>query len=332
MKTSPPLLTLDDVAAAQARISGGIRRTVCRRMADQPELAGMEIWLKREDLQRTRSFKERGALNALLSLGAEQRLRGIVAASAGNHALGLAYQGSRLGVATTVVMPLGAPAVKVGRCRGLGAEVLLHGANFDAAQEHAAGLAAETGRALVHPFDDRAVIAGQGTLGLEIVDALPDFDAIVLPVGGGGLLAGVATAIKACRPKVRVIAVQTEGTPALSAALAGGGPAIVKTGRTLADGLAVARVGEITFAIASQFVDQVVTVSEADIAAAISLLARNGIVAEGAGATALAAVLGGEVRGRKVVVPITGGNIDPRFHERAVADAAASRRPVSRAA
>jgi threonine dehydratase len=210
--------------------------------------------------------------------------------------------------------------------------VLLHGANFDAAQANASGLALESGRTLVHPFDDLAVIAGQGTMGLEMIEAVPDLDIVVLPVGGGGLLAGVATVVKACRPAVRVIAVQTENTCAFSAARANGGPAEVSTGRTLADGLAVARVGEIAFAISSRFVDQVVTVSESEIAGAISLLARNGIVAEGAGASALAAVLGGEVRGGMAVVPVSGGNIDPRVHERAVIDGAAPRRRASRAA
>jgi threonine dehydratase len=319
MKTHSPTLSLADVEAARARISGGIRCTPCQRMPDPHELGGIDVWLKREDLQRTRSFKERGALNGLLSLGEAERARGIVAASAGNHALGLAYHGSRLRIGATVVMPVGASAVKVSRCRSLGAEVVLHGEDYDAAQKHASTLAEESGRSLVHPFDSLSIIGGQGTMALEIVEALAQFDAMVVPVGGGGLLAGIATVVKALRPEAKVIAVQAESAPGFLAACRGGRPVPVSVRATLADGIAVARVGSTSFAIAAPLVDEVVTVSELEIAAAMALLARNGIVSEGAGAVALAAVLSGRISAKSVVVPVSGGNVEPRLHEHAVA-------------
>ena len=275
----------------------------------------MRVWLKRDDLQRTGSFKERGARHALLCLGAEERARGVIAASAGNHALGLAYHGAQLGTRVTVVMPLTAPEVKIARCRGLGATVVLHGATFEAALAHAQALAAETGGALVHPFDDLRVIAGQGTMGLEIVEQAPELDAVVVPVGGGGLLAGMATAVKALRPGVRVIAVEPENAAGFLHARRAGAPVDVPPATTLADGLAVSRVGAATFALACGLVDDVVTVSEAEIASAIALLAREaGAVVEGAGAAPLAALLAGKVRARRVVLPIGGRNIDPRVH------------------
>ncbi len=281
----------------------------------------MEVWLKRDDLQRTGSFKERGARHALLCLTPEQRARGVVAASAGNHALGLAYHGAQLGVRVTVVMPTNAPAVKVTRCRGLGAEVVLQGETFEAAQVHARALATATGAAHVHPFDDLNVIAGQGTMALEILEQAPDLDTLVVPVGGGGLLAGIATVVKALRPDVRVVAVEPENAAGFIAAWLHGGPAAAALAPTLADGLAVSRVGELSFALAAPLVDDVVTVTEAEIATAIAALARKaGAVVEGAGATALAAILAGKVTGRRVVVPVCGRNIDARMHERVVAE------------
>lgn len=281
----------------------------------------MELWLKRDDLQRTGSFKERGARNALLCITLEQRARGVVAASAGNHALGLAYHGAQLGVRVTVVMPVTAPAVKVTRCRGLGAEVVLHGENFEQAQEHARQVAAVTGAAHVHPFDDLNVIAGQGTMALEILEQTPHLDTLVVPVGGGGLLAGIVTVVKALRPDVRVVAVEPANAAGFVAAYLNGGPASAVVASTLADGLAVSRVGELTFALAAPLVDDVVTVTEAELAVAVAALARRaGAVVEGAGAAALAAVLAGKVTGRTVVLPVCGRNIDARTHERIVAE------------
>ena len=317
MKSTLPIsLSLQDVLEAQARMGSGIRRTPCTRLPDRPEFGGMEIWAKREDLQRTRSFKERGALNALLSLSPEQSVRGVAAASAGNHASGLAYHGGRLGIAVTVVMPVGAPAAKINRCRGLGAEVVLQGTNFEQAEAHALGLAQQTGKALIHPFDQKDVMAGQGTVGLEIVDAVPEFDTVIVPVGGGGLLAGVATAVKALRPTVRIVAVQSAQAASYALSHARGEPTAILAQPTVADGLAVARVGTATFRISAPLVDQVVTVTEAEIGAAIRLLSQMGVTAEGAGATALAAILSGKVAARRAVILVTGGNIDTNVLDR----------------
>ncbi|MBS0633114.1 MAG: threonine/serine dehydratase [Verrucomicrobia bacterium] len=314
-----PALTLDDVESARRRLAGGLRLTPCAIAPALSAAVGSTIWLKREDLQRTGSFKERGARHALLCLTPEERARGVVAASAGNHALGLAYHGGMLGVKVTVVMPTGAAVVKVARCRGLGAEVVLHGENFDAAQARALELAASTGATMVSPFNDPRVVAGQGTMALEAVVQVPAFDTFVVPVGGGGLLAGSATVLKALRPSVRIVAVEAEHAAKFSAARRHGGPQVVPVRPSLADGLAVARIGDLTFALAAPLVDDCVTVTEDELAAALSLLARTtGIVAEGAGAAALAAVLAGKVRGRALVLPVAGRNIDPQVHSEAV--------------
>jgi threonine dehydratase len=323
-ETAPSSLTTDafsvaEVEAARVRLAHGLRRTPCLIAPELSSLAGMKLWLKRDDLQRTGSFKERGARHALLCLTPEERARGVVAASAGNHALGLAYHGAQLGIPVTVVMPASAPAIKIGRCRSLGAHVVLHGATFGAAQrfaqEWARGAAAGPGPVLVHPFDDLRVIAGQGTMALEILEQAPDFDTLVVPVGGGGLLAGLATVIKARRPDVRVVAVEPEHAAGFRAAFQNGAPTDAAVAPTLADGLAVSRVGAATFAIAAPRTDDVVTVTEAEIARAIALLARStGAVVEGAGAAALAAVLAGKVKGRSAVLPVCGRNIDVATH------------------
>jgi threonine dehydratase len=326
-----------DIRSARDRIASGIRRTPCAPAPILSAIAGMGIVLKRDDLQRTGSFKERGARNALLRLDEARRARGVVAASAGNHALGLAYHGAQLGVRVTVVMPEGAPAVKVMRCRSLGAAVVQHGGSFEAAHAHALGLAGETGATPIHPFDDLDVIAGQGTMAVELFEQAEGFDTLVIPVGGGGLLAGAATVARALRPGVRIVAAQPERAAAFDEAWRNGAPSAVAVLPTLADGLAVGRVGDTSFALGAPLVDEVVRVTEDEIAAAVSLLARRaGIVAEGAGATALAAVLSGRVRGRSVALPICGRNIDPRVHEKVVEDGAARggdalRRPGSEA-
>lgn len=312
----PPVLSLADVQAAHRRLATGLRLTPCAIAPALSEALGIQVWLKREDLQRTGSFKERGARHALLCLPEDRRARGVVAASAGNHALGLAFHGAQLGVPVMVVMPRNAATVKVMRCRGLGAAVVLHGESFEAAQRHAQEIAATTGATLVHPFDDLAVIAGQGTVALEVLEQAPQLDTLVLPVGGGGLLAGAATVMKTLRPEVRVIAVEPERAAGFLAAYEHAGPTTVTVGPTLADGLAVARVGAFTFALAAPLVDEVVTVTEAEIAAAVALLARKaGVVAEGAGAVSLAAVLAGKINAHAVVLAIGGRNIDARLHE-----------------
>lgn len=313
-------VTYADIESARRRITGAVLLSPCPESIPLSEATGARVYCKLENLQRTGSFKERGARNALLLLDAEARRRGVIAASAGNHALGLAYHGAQLGARVTVVMPATAPAVKITRCRGLGADVVLHGENFEQAQAHAEQLAAVTGAALVHPFDDLNVIAGQGTLALEILEQTPHLDTLVVPVGGGGLLAGVVTVVKSLRPEVRVIAVEPANAAGFVAAYLHGGPAPAALAPTLADGLAVSRVGVLTFALAAPLIDDVVTVTEAEISAAIALLARRGgVVAEGAGATAFAAVLAGKISARVAVLPICGRNIDAHVHERVVA-------------
>ena len=330
MKT--PTLSLQELQAARERLAGSIRCTPSHVAPSISALTGMRVWLKRDDLQRTGSFKERGARHALLRLSDEERSRGVVAASAGNHALGLAFHGASLGIAIRVVMPRHAPEVKAARCRGLGAEVILHGDNFEASQTFALALARRTRATYVHPFDDVNVIAGQGTMALEMLEQVSSFDTVVVPVGGGGLLAGVASVIKARRSRIRVIAVEPENAAGFLTACLVGRDQPAPLLPTLADGLAVSRVGAQTFAIAAPLVDDVVTVSEAEIAAAMRVLARNeGIVAEGAGATAVAAVLAGKVSGRELVLPIGGRNVDAHKHTQIVADEP-ELRPLSAAA
>jgi threonine dehydratase len=306
-------LRLADVEAARCRLAHGLRLTPCRIAPALSEMLGRTIWLKRDDLQRTGSFKERGARNALLMLSASERERGVVAASAGNHALGLAYHGAHLGVRVTVVMPTNAPDVKVTRCRTLGAVVVLHGRTFEEAHAHAEVIAKETGAGVVHPFDDVRVMAGQGTMALEILEQAPELDTIVVPVGGGGLLAGIAMVVKTLRPDVRVVAVEPENAAGFRAALQHGGPVTQSLRSTIADGLA--RVGGRTFAAAELRIDDVVTVTEREIGAAMALLARRcGAVVEGAGAASLGGVMSGKVKGRAIVLPVCGRNVDPRVH------------------
>ena len=308
------MITIDDVLAARERIRGGIYESPCVESIPLSQLTGARIWCKLDYLQRTGSFKERGARNALLRLNAEQRRRGVVAASAGNHALGVAYHGSLLGIPVTVVMPRFAPLIKVTNCRALGATIVLHGNDVVEARGHAVELADRGGLAFIHPFDNADVVAGQGTMGLEILEQAPDVEAVVVPVGGGGLIAGIGTVMKARAPQVRVIGVEPEAAASLTAALAAKAPVTVPLSPTLADGLAVSCVGAIPFASDVRVVDRVVTVDEAAIALAIlRLIELEKSVVEGAGATPLAAFLAGklpELSGRKVVLTLCGGNID----------------------
>lgn len=325
-RTEPPLLRPDrdwqglclaDVEAARCRLAHGVRRTPCPIAPGLSEMFGRTIWLKRDDLQRTGSFKERGARNALLMLSEIERTRGVVAASAGNHALGLAYHGAQLGVRVTVIMPVNAPEVKVTRCRTLGATVVLHGRTFEEAHAHAEAIAADTGAGVIHPFDDVRVMAGQGTMALEILEQAPQLDTLIVPVGGGGLLAGVATVVKTLRPEVRLVAVEPENAAGFRAAMRQREPVMHALAPTVADGLAVARVGVRTFGVASSRIDDVVTVSEREIGEAMALLARRcGAVVEGAGAAGLAAVLSGKVGGSAIVLPVCGRNVDPQVHAR----------------
>jgi threonine dehydratase len=315
-------VTIDDVRRAHERIRSGIQRSPCPASPALSAATGMNVFCKLDLLQRTGSFKERGARNALLLLDAAARRRGVVAASAGNHALGLAYHGGLLGIPVTVVMPKFAPLVKVATCRRLGARVILEGETFDDARRHATEVAARDGLDRIHGFDDPRVIAGQGTMALEILEDLPDVEAIVVPTGGAGLLAGVALVAKALRPTVRIIAVEPAAAPSFSASLAAGRPVQVPIHPTLADGLAVGKVGELSFSIAAPLVDEVVTLGEDAIALAVlRLLELEKTVVEGAAAAALGAVLGdrcAELRGRRVALLLCGGNIDLTILDRVI--------------
>ena len=307
-------VTLNDVREAHQRIRSGIYRSPCPPSVPLSLLTGAKIWCKLDLLQRTGSFKERGARNALLLLDDAQKKRGVVAASAGNHALGLAYHGKLLGIPVTVVMPRFAPLVKVATCRRLGATVILEGETFDDARRLAVSIADQEGLNRVHGFDDPRVIAGQGTMAIEILEDVPEVEAIVVPTGGAGLLAGVALVAKSLKPSIQIVAVEPSAAGSLSASLAAGRPTQVATGPTLADGLAVGTVGDLSFAIAAPLVDRVVTVGEETLSLAVLRLAElEKTVVEGAGAAALAALLHGEsseLKGRNVVLLLCGGNID----------------------
>ena len=308
------LLPFDEILRARQRIADGVLVTPCPYSAALSERYDCHIYCKLDFLQRTGSFKERGARNALLQLEAAQQTRGVIAASAGNHALALAYHGGQLGVPVTVVMPTYAPLVKQANCRRLGANVVLCGASFGEAKAKADELAQQRQLTYIHGYDDLPIIAGQGTLGLEVVEQVPQLEAIVVPIGGGGLIGGVATAIKHLRPEVRVIGVEPANSTCFSSALGAGQPVKVPSEPTLADGLAVGIVGGRAFEIARPLVDRVVTVSEDDLAlAVVRLMELEKSVVEGAGAAPLAALLSGQLRelaGRHVVLTLGGGNID----------------------
>jgi len=307
------MTTLEDIRRAQQRLEGKIRRTPLYPCESLSARCGASVWFKHEYQQVTGSFKERGACNALASLGDAQRVLGVIAASAGNHALGLAYHGLRMHVPVHVVMPRFAPMVKVNRCRALGAEVQLLGESFDEARTLAAARARDEGLTLVHGFDDPRVIAGQGTIGLEILEQEPNLEAIVVPVGGGGLIAGVATAVHALRPEVEVIGVEAEHAPTLAQARRAGAPTRVDVIPGLADGLAVSQLGDHCFAAIEGIVARSEVVTEADIASAIvALMETEKAIVEGAGAVGLAWALQRPecLQGRRVAIILSGGNID----------------------
>jgi threonine dehydratase len=301
------------VEAARVRLRDAIYQTPCPFSRTLSELTGTRCHVKLENLQMTGSFKERGAANLLLQLDPDERRRGVVAASAGNHGLAVAFHAARLGIAATIVMPSGAPLVKVTSARRHGADVVLHGANYDEAYELACALRDERGAVFVHPFDDPRVVLGQGTLGLELLDQVDGLDAVLVPVGGGGLIAGVALAVKARRPSVRVIGVQAAAVPAMQRSLQAGQRVRVPAGATIADGIAVRQCGEIAFALAAGRVDEMVAVDEEELAnAVLHLLEIEKTVVEGAGAAPLAALLNRPLglEGRRVALVLSGGNID----------------------
>jgi threonine dehydratase len=308
------MVTLQDIRDARERIRDHVLLTPCTPSETFGEMFGGHAWFKFENLQRTGSFKERGALNRMLLLSDEERLRGVIAASAGNHAQGVAYHASRLGIPSTIVMPERTPLVKVLATERYGARVVLHGSVYDEAMAEAVRLRDDEGQTLIHPFDDRAIIAGQGTIGLELLEQCPEMDVVVVGVGGGGVISGIATAIKEVRPEVRVIGVESEVLPAALRARQAGELVTIPPAETIAEGIAVRRIGEQTFRQIERYVDELVTVSEEEIAAGVLvLLEREKTVAEAACATTVAAVLEGHIQdlqGKHVVMLLSGGNID----------------------
>ncbi len=316
------MTTFRDIEEAADRIKGAIYESPCTRSIPLSELTGMQIYCKLDNLQRTGSFKERGARNALAQLPDKQKKKGVIAASAGNHAQALAYQGRLLGVPATVVMPRFAPLIKINNCQKLGATVVLEGRDFAEAKARAHEIATEQGLAYIDGYDDPAIIAGQGTAGLEVVAKVPDLDAVIVPVGGAGLLAGVSLAVKTLRPETKVIAVEAEYVASFSAAVKAGKPVRIETRPTLADGLAIAQVGKNAFEIARRHTDKVVLVNEEQIALSIlRLVELDKSVVEGAAATPLAACLSGrlpELAGKRVVLLLCGGNIDPNVLSRVI--------------
>lgn len=307
-------VTLDDVRAAARRIEGAVVRTPTLLSRTLSELTGATVYVKFENLQFTAAFKERGALNKLLLMDPETRARGVIAASAGNHAQGLAYHGARLGVPVTIVMPTPTPTIKVMQTEGHGASIVLHGETFDEAYAHALELAEARALTFVHPFDDPQIIAGQGTIALEMLEDAPEIETLLVPIGGGGLISGIGAAAKALRPGIDLVGVQAELYPSMYCKV--GGCDLPTAGDTIAEGIAVKQPGTLTAAIVKALVDEILLVSERDIETAISLFLQiEKTVAEGAGATGLAALLARpeRFRDRTVGLVLSGGNIDTRL-------------------
>ena len=312
-KAGAPELSLNAMREAMARVRDSIYLSPCARSEYFSQHTGNSVHLKLDNLQRTGAFKERGALNKLLTLTPEDRSRGVIAASAGNHAQGVAYHAGRHRIRAQIVMPLTTPLIKVSATKSYGADVVLHGANYDEACEEAVRRGEQLGMTFIHPFDDEVVIAGQGTMGLEILEQVPDVEAIIAPIGGGGLISGVACAIKESKPDVRVIGVQPARLPSMKVAIAEGHPVTLSPAATIADGIAVRRAGEKTLPLIQKYVDDIVTVDEEEIANAILLLLeREKTLAEGAGAAAIAALVNRKtsLSGKKIAVLVCGGNID----------------------
>ncbi|MEO5862991.1 MAG: threonine ammonia-lyase [Burkholderiales bacterium] len=305
-------ITLNDVQSAAAAIRGSLVETPCLHSRTLSQITGAEVYLKFENHQFTASFKERGALNKLLSFDREERTRGVIAASAGNHAQGLAYHAKRLGVPATIVMPRFTPNIKVEHTRAHDAEVILHGDNFDSAKNYAINLAAERGLIWVHPYDDEKIIAGQGTIALEMLATQNDIDTLIIPIGGGGMIAGMAVAAKGLRPAIDIVGVQTERFPSLVCAIKGIEPQFGRN--TIAEGIAVKEPGRITLGIVRELVTEILLVDEGDIEQAIVLLLEiEKTVVEGAGAAGLAGLMKyrERFRGKRVGLVLCGGNIDP---------------------
>ncbi len=305
-------LAFAQIEAAAERLKGHVERTPCRHSRTLSQITGAEVWVKFENLQFTASFKERGALNKLLQIN--DRGRGVIAASAGNHSQGLAFHGQKLGIPVTIVMPRATPFVKVQQTRAFGAEVVLEGDTYEEAAAHAEAVRDERDLIFVHPFNDVDVMAGQGTIALEMLEDAPDLEVIPVAVGGGGLIAGVATAAKSIKPEVSIIGVEPASFPSFTARM--DGRRLAPGGQTIAEGIQVKQVGELTYAVVRPLIDKVLLVEESSLERAIALYCNvEKTVCEGAGAASLAALIEHpeEFKGRKVGLILTGGNIDPRL-------------------
>jgi threonine dehydratase len=306
-------VTLQTVRDARARIGDAIYLSPCPLSPAISETSGQPVYLKMENLQRTGSFKERGALNKILTLTSQEKKRGVVAASAGNHAQGVAFHARGNAIEAKIVMPIMTPLVKVNATKGYGAHVVLHGDGYDEAYEEACRLAEREELTFIHPFDDPAVISGQGTIGLELLEQVPDLEAVAVPIGGGGLISGIACAVKETKPGVRVIGVQAARMPSMLEAMKSHHPTTIASNPTIADGIAVRRSGERTLRLIEKYVDDVVAVEEEEIASGIlTLLEKEKMLAEGAGAAAVAALIHhkAKLKNKKTVALVCGGNID----------------------
>ncbi|MBD8070853.1 threonine ammonia-lyase [Bacillus sp. PS06] len=315
------MITIKEIEEAKSKMNGIVHYTHLDHSHTFSQLSNNDIYLKLENLQKTGSFKVRGSYNKMTSLSKGELEKGVIAASAGNHAQGVAYSSSQLNVPCTIVMPKGAPLSKVEATKKYGANVELQGATFDEALEYALGLQKEMGATFVHPFDDEAVIAGQGTIGLEIYEQLPSIDAVVCPVGGGGLIAGVALALKTLKPSIKVYGVESAACPSMKESLLANKPLTIDILPSMADGIAVKRPGNLTFELIQTYVDEIYTVEEMEIARTmLLLLERNKLLVEGSGASSLAALIYNKIplENAKIVPIITGGNVDMNFISRII--------------
>ncbi len=315
------MITFEDIEAACERIRNTIYLSPCAYSETISQMTGNTVFFKLENLQMTGSFKERGALNRLLALSKEEAKRGVIAASAGNHGMALAFHSQRLGIPSTIVMPVLAPLIKVTSVRRYGGHTRLYGSDYDAAFDEAYRLSSQEGLNFIHAFNDPWVVSGQGTLGLELHEQVPELDAVIVPVGGGGLIAGVALALKRLKPRIRIIGVQTEQVPAMRAALDKGEVVHLPPAATIADGIAIRAVGEIPLELVQKHVDEIVTVNEGEIANAVMLfLEIEKTVAEGAAAVPLAALVNRKIalNGKRVALIVSGGNIDVNLISRII--------------
>lgn len=313
-RASPPPVTIDAIRHAAERLQGRIDRTPMHHSRTLSKATGVDVWVKYENQHLTGAFKERGALNRLLQLSEDERRRGVIAASAGNHAQAVAHHAQVLGIPTTIVMPKATPNVKVEQTLARGATIVLEGDTFDDAFAHAMKLRDERNLVFVHPFDDAGVITGQGTLALEMLEDEPDLDTLVIPIGGGGLISGMAIAAKAVKPSIRIVGVEAAMYPSFNQRSRG--ETCKASGQTIAEGIAVKAVGDLPFALAQPLIDEIVLIEEAGFEQAIALyVTAEKTVAEGAGAASLAALLAApeKFRGQKVAIVLSGGNIDTRL-------------------